>query len=85
MTRASIARQLRRARKLAGMSKTEAARLAGVSRQAVQSWESGRNTPAADTYLRLLKLYGAHDEPTDPPADPPAVVAPDLQGNGRAA
>lgn len=77
MTRAGIARQLRRARKLAGMSKGEAARLAGVSRQAIQNWERGENTPAADTYLRLLNLYGAHDAPTEPPAD--------LQEGGEAA
>lgn len=68
-----VAGQLvREARRRAGMSQQDLARLAGVHQPAIARWESGRTEPALATVLRLVTLCGlelrlmltpaAHDE-----------------------
>lgn len=55
----NAARALRTARRRAGLSQTELARLAGVARQAVNRIERAEIVPRTDTLERLLAAAGA--------------------------
>ena len=49
---------LRSARRRAGLSQTELARLAGTSQATVSAYESGRKEPSLATFSRLLNAAG---------------------------
>lgn len=63
--RESIAKQLKDARVLAGMSSRQIGKLLGISHSTIHHWEAGKYTPRADQFVELLRLYGAaqHDGP----------------------
>lgn len=50
--------QLRAIRKASGMSLDEVADAIGMSKQAVQAWESGRNAIKSDNLLKLSEALG---------------------------
>jgi len=56
--RQSIAKQLKNARVLAGMSSRHAGKLLGVSHASICQWEAGNCMPPADRFVELLRLYG---------------------------
>ncbi len=49
---------LRAARNRAGLTQAEAARLLGLSRQTLWSYERGRGLPSANVLARICVLYG---------------------------
>lgn len=53
-----IAKQLKKARIIAGFTVKDAAKLLHTTRQSVMSWEKGFTMPRADVYLVALDLYG---------------------------
>jgi DNA-binding XRE family transcriptional regulator len=64
---------LREHRRQCGLTQTELAARAGVSRQLVAAVEAGRNTPAVDAALRLARALGTTVEELFA-APPPGVV-----------
>ena len=50
--------RLRRLREQAGLSAPDLAAAAGVSRQQIHGYESGRNEPRLSTLLRLAEALG---------------------------
>jgi len=54
--------RLRRAREASGLTQSDLAERAGVSRQLVSAVEAGRNTPSVDGALRLARALGASVE-----------------------
>ena len=52
-----VAGNLRRLRKLHGLTQDEVAGKLFVTRQAVSSWEMGFNMPSIDSCIMLLELY----------------------------
>ncbi|MFS0852598.1 helix-turn-helix domain-containing protein [Microbacterium sp. 179-I 3D4 NHS] len=85
--RARIARTLRREREAAGLSVSELARRAGVSKATVSQLESGAGNPSVET---LWALGVALDVPfavfVDPPSHGPTLIrAADLAGVPSAA
>lgn len=54
-----MALRLREARRLAGITQTEAARLSGVHSKSISSWESGRRHDRIK-YAQLRALLGAY-------------------------
>jgi DNA-binding XRE family transcriptional regulator len=65
---------LRERRLQCGLSQTELAARAGVSRQLVAAVEAGRNTPSVDAALRLARTMATNVEELFAPS-PPGVVA----------
>lgn len=55
--RKALAETLRRMRRLSGMSQVDVAALAGISRNAVASYEAGHSTP---TFLRFAAIAEAN-------------------------
>ena len=53
-----VGERLRRARGLAMMSTSEAAAIAGISRQALANYESGTRAIRVDALARLVNAYG---------------------------
>ena len=53
-----IGDRIRRARDLAGMSQTELAQAAGVTRGLVGNWESHRKKPGREVLMRLAEALG---------------------------
>ncbi|HZU60095.1 MAG TPA: helix-turn-helix domain-containing protein [Solirubrobacteraceae bacterium] len=66
---------LRERRLRCGLTQTELAARAGVSRQLVAAVESGRNTPAVDGALRLARALGTTVEELFSASTPPVVAA----------
>ena len=67
----TLAERLKEQRKRAGLSQEELAELAGVSRQAVTKWESGRAAPSTKHLFRLAEIFGTTVDlllPGEPPA-----------------
>lgn len=56
--RRQIGARLKIARKAAGMTQEYVASDLGLSRQAVCSWEHGREMPRSEAWFRLGLLYG---------------------------
>ena len=52
-----IASRLREARRMAGLSQAQAARLLGLHRPSVSEMEAGRRRVAAEELLQLAELY----------------------------
>ena len=48
---------LKDARRRAGLSSFDAARLAGVTWQTIHYWEKGKHMPRADAFFALLRSY----------------------------
>jgi len=63
----AIAKQLKDARVLAGMSSRQAGKLLGVSYASICQWENGKCMPPADRFVELLRIYGVaqHDGPPE--------------------
>lgn len=53
-----IAERLRRARKAAGLTQGQAAKLLGLHRPSVCEMEAGRRKVSADELLQLAQMYG---------------------------
>lgn len=68
-----VASELVAARRAAGLSQRELARLAGTSQSTLCGYESGRKQPSAATFARLLGSCGARLSvtPATEPAHPP--------------
>ena len=49
---------IRKAREMAGLSKRELARRAGISPAAIVRYESGQTSPTVDTLNRILEVAG---------------------------
>jgi transcriptional regulator with XRE-family HTH domain len=73
--------RLRTAREQAGLTQSELARRAGVSRQLVAAAEGGLNAPAVDAALRLAQTLGTTVESLF--LSPPGPVVPALGGRLR--
>jgi transcriptional regulator with XRE-family HTH domain len=54
-----IALEIEAARRAAGLTQAALAERAGTSQATVSAYESGRKTPSADTFARLLAASGA--------------------------
>ncbi len=65
--------RLRRARERAGLTQSELARRAGISRQSLGGAESGRHVPAVDAALRIAAALG---EPVGALFGPPTGTGP---------
>jgi transcriptional regulator with XRE-family HTH domain len=67
--------RLRELRELAGLTQKQLADRAGVKRDAVARWESGRREPAWSSILALCTALGVSCEAfTEQPAERPAVA-----------
>ncbi|MEX2194261.1 MAG: helix-turn-helix transcriptional regulator [Thermoleophilaceae bacterium] len=75
-----IARELRRARRRAGLSQRELAARAGTSQATISAYESGRKRPSILVLERLLRTSGAELRVVDAPGR--RSVA-DLERSGR--
>lgn len=66
---------LRERRQQCGLTQTDLALRAGVSRQLVAAVEAGRNTPAVDAALRLARVLATTVEDLFPPPAPSVLAA----------
>jgi transcriptional regulator with XRE-family HTH domain len=62
------ARELRRARRRAGLSQRDLAARAGTSQATVSAYERGRKQPSVAVFARLLRSAGAELHVADAPA-----------------
>ncbi len=77
-----FASKLKQARNAAGLTQTEAAQAAQVSRQTLSSWENGRSIPDIVSVTHLANLYGITlDELVREPEDAPEEKLTLLQRN----
>ena len=77
---------LKHARRNAGLSQQALAGLAGISRQAYTSLESGRSNPSTEVALRLARaLATSVDNLFSLEEDPPGVLVAELVGWPRMA
>lgn len=51
-------KRIRELRKQAGLSQKDLAQKLFISQQSVGKWESGKNRPTPDTFLKLAELFG---------------------------
>jgi DNA-binding XRE family transcriptional regulator len=56
--RRAIGRRLKEARESAKLTQAAVAPELGVNRQAISSWENGREMPRCDAWFKLGPLYG---------------------------
>jgi transcriptional regulator with XRE-family HTH domain len=75
------AKTLREARKRAGLTQAELARLTGTSQGAISAYESGRKDPSVATLSRLLSATGSRLEVRSGPA----IVVPSRRQHERVA
>jgi predicted transcriptional regulator len=62
-TKIQVARDLRRARLRAGISITEAAQIARVTRMSITLWERGTHSIPTEKYFALMHVYEPGDDP----------------------
>lgn len=58
-TRATIAELIKSLRQNNGMTQTELAKRAGVSKGAISRWEAGQRTPPTDMFITIMECLGA--------------------------
>lgn len=83
----SVAGLLQQARKRAGLTQSELARLTGVAQPNISDYEGNRRSPTVRTMLALLEGCGAElallPESSPPCGDPPGAANDSFAAPGR--